>query len=235
MKAPTTLSVFVTSAAALVLLVAAVQPAHATTIYSALTSSPPTIDGTVSAGEWTPAGFVALPHGAAFVQHDASRLYVLLDMLGDATADPNDGDHFWASFDVNLDTAISPNVDKNFACPIGTSSPLMMQMYLAPNTWTTLSACASVQAEGFGQTVIAPFPNHRFWEVSFSRDEIAPAGSTLAAMGIKTFSTNPSYNDMTPAAFSSNFSDLVQVVMLPEPATAVLVLLGLLMAGRRRR
>lgn len=77
-------------------------------IHATWTSSPPTIDGVFTPGEWsgpqivfeapTYPGTYVLPTYVYFV-NDRSNLYVMVDAVGDATNDPGDESLMWFNYD----------------------------------------------------------------------------------------------------------------------------------------
>jgi len=88
-------------------------------IDSAWTTSPPTIDGSMAAGEWSDAASAdlgAIP-GNVFpayllVKNDANYLYIAYDAVGDLTTDANDGAA--VSFDTGHDTIESLGAESEF-------------------------------------------------------------------------------------------------------------------------
>ena len=51
------------------------------------TTTIPTINGAVIAGEWNDAVQVGLPNGYLYLKNDATNLYVLMDITGDIAND----------------------------------------------------------------------------------------------------------------------------------------------------
>jgi len=88
-------------------------------IDSAYTAAPPTIDGTMAAGEWADAAAVdlgAIPGNMLpawlLVKNDGTYLYIAYDAVGDATADS--GDSASVSFDTDHDAASSFGAEDQF-------------------------------------------------------------------------------------------------------------------------
>jgi hypothetical protein len=145
-------------------------------ISAAWAPAPPSIDGIVGAGEWAAATTTPLTHGSMHTMNDGAFLYVLLDVVDDTSAQPPgsgvSGDWFAIPFDVDLNYAVTPNVDLAYAtCQDGRT--FVKTYYLSPTTFT---GCQEVTAPtagamGFGPTFNSATP-HRFWEFQFSFDEI---------------------------------------------------------------
>src|SRR5947208_2752942 len=93
-------------------LAAGTLAAPSTSITSTFATTPPNVDGTIDFGEWNLTNKVTFTNGLITVLNDNLRLYVLLDVTGDTGNDA--GDYFWLTFDVNRDSAITANVDKNY-------------------------------------------------------------------------------------------------------------------------
>ena len=181
-------------------------------------STTPTINGTVSAGEWTSATATALTHGQMRTMNDNSNLYVLLDITSDTVNDPvpsggADGDYFSLAFDRDLNHAVTPNIDFFYStCQDG--RPFVKAHYITAGSFTGCQDVepASVGARGFGATFNSATP-HRFWEFRLSLAELGvdpttwttSAGSTpRLRMNVGVHSANPSFdsaqpvNDQTP-------------------------------------
>ena len=126
-------------------------------LLSVFPEKPPVIDGIVSEGEWENAASKTLDHGKLHIQNDAANLYILVDLTADTTNDSPLlnapwGDFFWLSFDVDLNHMISTGVDVNFTTAAGTWD-LMIQDYVNPGQWTTLSGSASQLGVGFSPSL----------------------------------------------------------------------------------
>lgn len=212
-----------------------VAPASAVgpTVNATFAPNPPLIDGSVGFGEWGTENSLTFPHGFIAVRNDNIRLYLLIDVLGDTTSDPPLttspwGDFFWATFDVNRDSAITPNVDLNYAFIVGTYN-LRYQRYLGPSTWTGLQpSTRSSLAAGFGcffgdGTITFSFPftfsctNHRVWELAIDLAEIGAQAGGSTRMGFRAYSQNPSFDDSTPAGFASDFTNLIDITLAATP------------------
>ena len=82
----------------------------------------PTINGVVSAGEWTMGTATTLAHGQMRTMNDGSYLYILLDVVDDTGNDPVPtsasalkGDFFELLFDKDRNYALTPNVDFSYS------------------------------------------------------------------------------------------------------------------------
>jgi hypothetical protein len=183
---------------------------------SVFPSSPPKIDGVVSHEEWDDALKIPLEVGYIHVQNDASSLYLLIDVVADTHDDPSLvsapwGDYFWLAFDVNLNGAITPEVDMLFGCIPGTHT-LCKQYFLGPDVWTTVVSTYSQLGAGFGSSINSETP-HRIWEVAISLPEIESYPNGLVRMGLRAYSQNPAFTYDQPAGFSSNFANLTEVAL----------------------
>lgn len=178
---------------------------------------PPKVDGEVSLGEWDNATSIALTHGVMLVQNDASSLYLLVDLTGDTYDDPPLaelpwGDDFSLSFDVNIDGAITPDVDVNYTTYPGTYD-LGIQYWRGPRLVTDLEDTRSQLGAGFGPSINSEIP-HRIWEFAISLSEIEAVPNGLVRIGLRTRSQTPSFEDYEPAYFPSDFSNLIEIALV---------------------
>jgi hypothetical protein len=199
------------------------------TVTSSFTSTPPTLDGVISSGEWDMSNKLPFDNGFLSFRNDGIRLYVLIDVLYDLHADDlGSGDYFYLTFDTNQNGVIDPNVDMNYGVTVNEHN-LRYQYYLGANIWTGLQpSTRSARARGFGcfaadgSFSLASFKpiklnctKHRVWELAIDLDEIqAVAGETLK-MGVKVASATPAYINELPENFTEDFSDLISVVTAP--------------------
>ena len=200
-------------------------------IASSYTETPPNINGSVGFGEWEISNKIEFGHGFITVLNDTTRLYILVDVLDDTGNDTTSPkDYFWLTFDVNKDNAITPNVDLNYGTH-PTSGNMRYQYYLGPSSWSGLqSDFKSSKARGFGcffsdgSFTITLFPfsincsSHRVWEFGIDLLEIGAKAGDTVKMGLRVSSPNPSFTDDTPANFSSDFSNLIEVSLDSSPS-----------------
>jgi len=190
-------------------------PVSAVDSYSPYTTNPPTINGIISPSEWGDACMITLPHGYLFTKHDSNYLYILLDLVGDTVNDTVDDDYFWLSFDVNTDYSITSNVDVNYGTYPGTWD-LGKQYYLGPSSWTGLYATTSQLGAGFGSSPMSA-TSHRIWELAIDLTEVSASHGDLVRIGLKMHSDNPNFTDDVPTGFTSDFSDLVEILLRAPP------------------
>jgi len=195
-------------------------PVSAVDSYSPYTTNPPTIDGIISPSEWGDACMITLPHGYLFTKHDSNYLYILLDLVGDTLDDPPSntppyGDFFWLSFDVNTDSSITSNVDINYGTYPDTWD-LGKQYYLGPSSWTGLKSTTSQLGVGFGSSPMSA-TSHRIWELAIDLTEVSASHGDLVRIGLKMHSDNPNFTDDVPTGFTSDFSDLVEILLRAPP------------------
>jgi hypothetical protein len=181
---------------------------------SYLTSSPPTIDGTASDGEWDDAGSQAIDNGYLMAWHDDDYLYLLVDVTADTTADAlkdNDpwGDFFWLAFDVNADGAITAFVDISYSLSLA-SPTFGFQYFVAPGVWTALNESNSQVGTGFGSSPNSA-TSHRIWEFAIDRAEIGADSSRTAMAGLRIYSESPAIDDYIPEDYDTDFSDLIEI------------------------
>jgi hypothetical protein len=202
---------------------------QAISLASSFVSTPPNIDGQIGFNEWNLAVQAPFSHGFMSVENDAVRLYVLLDVTGDTTYEP-DKDYFWLTVDVNRNGAIDANTDLNYGLQPGTQN-LRYQYYIGPNTWTGLqSNTYSSRAQGFGCfwsdgsfKLASIFPlrfscsRHTVWELALDLAEIGATPSSHVKLGLRVASTTPAFTDDTPVNFSADFSDLIDVALTAPP------------------
>lgn len=191
-----------------------VKPPPFTSVFP---EAPPKIDGTATSSEWEGTPSLPLGHGRLHFQNDAANLYLLVDLTGDTQADPPLaydpwGDYFWLTFDVDLNSAITPNVDLDYNTYPGTHS-LGLQKYLAPGTWAGLSSTYSQLGAGFGPSPNSSSP-HRIWEFAISLAEIQAAPNELVRLGMRNYSQSPSFKDDLPGNFFNDFSNLIEIALV---------------------
>ena len=202
-------------------------------IVSTSTTLPPAIDGAAPPSEWSLATSFALAHGTLMAQHDSSNLYLLADLTADTGNDPLSGDWFWLTFDVDRNASITRNVDVNYGVVSSSPNYFQMQYYLGPGSWTGPHIPVSRGVRGFGPSLNSS-TSHRIWEYAIDLPEIAAHPGDTVRMGLRTRSAVPAFNDSLPAGFISDFTSLLEITLVPEPATFMLMALGGLVMMRRR-
>jgi len=193
-------------------------------------SSPPTIDGVISAGEWSGAQVTPLIHGQMRTMNDSSFLYLLLDVTDDTVNDPTHGsgpaDFFSLAFDVDQNFAVTPNVDLAYdACQ--DSRDFIKAYYLSANTFT---GCQNTNPATQGMPGFGPTPasgvSHRFWEfrLLFSEIGVDPSTWTTSSgevphvrVNVGTVSANPAFSSAQPD--SNLFPDFTNPLFQIDLAT----------------
>jgi hypothetical protein len=212
-------------------------------ITSAFTYWPPAIDGVVGWGEWDTTNKVEFDHGFMTVLNDWTRLYILVDVLGDATDDPrspgSSGDYFWLTFDTDEDGDITYD-DLSYRLEGGAYN-MVYRHYSAPGVlWPDPRYVVhggtdsdyheyirSSVAAGFGcflgDGTVLPYPprhaaclNHRVWEFGIDLDEIGAEAGELVKMGLRIVSETASFTEDVPPDFHTDFSDLIEVRLTAE-------------------
>ena len=192
---------------------------------STYTVNPPVLDGVIGWGEWNMANKLNFPHGFITVLNDDARLYILIDALNATTVDPTD--YFWVSFDVNGNSVINPNNDINYGL---VSRNIRYQYYTGPSSWTGAQPeTFSARGEGFSASFadgsiqfhffppFFTFSQHRVWELAIDLSEINAEPGDTVGMGVRVASAVNGFVDELPAGFASDFSNLIQVTLGPNP------------------
>ena len=175
--------------------------------------STPTIDGVVSPGEWSSAQSTPLAKGRLMTMNNAHYLYVLVDVTADtgnnvlAAGSPNTGDWFRLAFDIDLNHAVTPNVDLDYSgCNDGRA--FVKSYRLGPNSST---GCQNTDPDsigkiGFGPTLNSGVP-HRFWEMRLDLNELGmhpslwhffPFLNPRVRFNVTTHSEVPAFNVHQP-------------------------------------
>lgn len=189
-------------------------------------STPPVIDGVVTAGEWQDAGSVpiligGLPAGYILVRNDTSTLYMILDITSDNGNDPVPmQDSFRLTVDVKADKNIEPNVDVQYMM-LPFSTNLGLQYYLGPGSYTALTPAPNSQlGVGFSGSPILTSPSHRMWELAISFDEIGitpdiwtSGEAPIVRVGVRLISTNPNFSVAVPGNFETDFEHLMTIYL----------------------
>ncbi|MFA4957565.1 MAG: PEGA domain-containing protein [Candidatus Methanoperedens sp.] len=205
----------------LLLMLSSIPVGSASSTMSVFTATPPTIDGQVTGNEWDNAASIPLGHGSMLVKNDNSYLYLLVDLTGDTTNDPPGttqselGDFFSLDFDVNLDKAITSNVDLSYGSTWG-EYKLSKSYHLGPGVWTTISSTTSQLGVGFGPSMNS-VTSHRIWEFAISRQEIL--AQSIVRIGLRTYSQTPSFDDSLPPNFENDFSNLIEISLATTPTS----------------
>ena len=209
-------------------------PVKADSMLSLPTATPPVLDGVVSPGEWDDLS-AGLTFGRSVVlaQHDASWLYLLVDVVGDTHYDPPEGppdwgDFFWMAFDVDRDAEVTPNVDILYSN--SEVNAISLQYFLAPYTFGFMQDTTSRMGTGFGASMHSQTP-HLIRELALDLAELNGSPGDALRMGLRNYSLTPAFDEWSPAGFDGNFSALHEITLTPEPSSLVLLAL----AGLRLR
>jgi hypothetical protein len=192
-------------------------------VISTWATNPITIDGALTALEWTGAGQMPIPAGFLKVKNDANFLYVALDLVGDFGADAGTGDYYWFTVDVDANAAITPFRDLNYTLAPGAPNLSRRQYYLRSGAWTgLLNEVTDNQTHiGFGPTSSSPIP-HRVWELRIKLSELGvdlsnPVSPKVIRFGLRVASTNPPFTFNFPANFFNSFTNLHTIALALSP------------------
>ncbi len=193
--------------------------------------APPSIDGKLDYSEWNLANQIYFDNGFISATNDATRLYLLIDVLGEPVDNPDD--ILKLSFDIDNNHQVTANVDKIYQ--INPSNNLRYSFYTGP--WPSISGeqpvTLSSRAKGFGcdpddgtLSLVSSAPvktscsPHRIWELAIDLSELnaAPGGSVQAGMMIGAVS--PAFSNFIPANALSDFGKLITIHLAPAPASA---------------
>lgn len=120
-------------------------PVLAQPVISDHASAPITIDGVETQNEWDNAAKIALENGIIFVKNDDSKLYLLIDVVGDTYADylfsniPSINDFVNLVFDVNRDKLVTPDVDVSYLAYNKENIPLSIAYFTTPGSISAYS------------------------------------------------------------------------------------------------
>src|SRR5215510_10519976 len=192
-------------------------------VISTWATNPITINGVLTAPEWSGAGQMPIPAGFLKVKNDANFLYVALDLVGDLGADPGTGDYYWFTVDVDANAAITPHKDLNYSMLPGAPNLSRRQYYLGPGVWTgVLTEVTANQTHiGFGPTASSATP-HRVWELRIKLSELGvdmsdPASLKVVRFGLRVASTTPAFTFNFPANFYTDFTNLHTIALALSP------------------
>lgn len=202
-------------------------------------NTPPQIDGSINFGEWNLSNQLPFDNGFISVVNDGIRLYVLLDVTGETVNNPTNSDYFWVTFDVNKDSAITPNVDLNYGLDPRNGN-MRYSFYLKPAEWTGMQPnTLSSRGRGYGCfwadgsfSFISFFPlritcnQHRVWELAIDLSEIGATPGSNVRMGVRAESNSPSFTNEIPANFDVDFSNLINVSLAASPYFTLAPLAG---------
>ncbi|MCB9137793.1 MAG: Ig-like domain-containing protein [Caldilineaceae bacterium] len=182
--------------------------------------TPPQIDGELFFGEWDLSKQHAFENGFIVAHNDGLRLYILLDILADTGEDSADAalDAYTLTFDVDKNTAISPNVDLQYTLD---NTNLRYRYYEGPDRWGDIQTeTLSSRGHGFGCFIaddslqVRPeyvCNEHRVYELAIDLSEIKALPGDSVRMGLQTRSQTPALNESIPTGFTTDFSRLIQI------------------------
>jgi hypothetical protein len=202
-------------------------PAPSFTLSAAYADAPPNLDGNLRGGEWDYDKRVAFNQGFISARSDETRLYLLLDLLGDTEHDSAGLDNFWLSFDVWNNRQIDAGFDLNFR--LDGSGDFVLEEYTGPDSFAPRNSAnlRSAYGDGFGCFVndgtlsfalVGFIPKitctqHRVWEIAVDLATIVATPGGTVHLGIRAISQSPSFSDDVPPGFPSDFSELGAITL----------------------
>lgn len=218
-------------------------PALGQSVLSARLTTVPHIDGRLDLAEWPLfTTRVEGDHGFLSIGNDRTRLFLLIDVLSDRTADPrsgtSEGDWIEVFFDMDADGVVTPGVDRIYTLLPG-SYDWRIQEYASidgsrqpPNLQRTYSTVAAgfdcFSGDGTLVLYVPPLgpgcDEHRVWEVAIDLAEIGRDPSswipslTDLRLGVLVHSENPDFSEEIPAGFLSDFSRMLTIELASVPA-----------------
>lgn len=165
-------------------------------------STPPTLDGVVSQGEWPDSPQLNMTHARIFFMNDQKFLYLLAD-VPDSTGDviDNPATHTWGDgiavcVDVDRDGKKTLMVDFDYSWLMGQRTARSWPV--TDNGWTGgYTNTTSKIVWGFGPTPISSVP-HRFFEIKLNLTEIRANPSDRIRLAFWIQSITPSFIDAYP-------------------------------------
>lgn len=201
------------------------------TILSTWAVTPIQFTDTLNDSAWADPGQMTIPGGYLVAKNDGQFLYAALDLVDDTGNDAATEDYFWFTFDRNRDASITPNNDVNYGLYPGFPDKMGRQYYLSPGTWTGLvneisqSAC---------KVAFETSPNsgtaHRIWKLKFKLTDLSVSllpfwlSAPFTKFGIKVRSFTPSFDNYTPATFTTSFADLHTLYFSRKPSISAALL-----------
>jgi len=222
------------------------EPVFGQDLTSTLATRAPRIDGRLAFREWFffP-GRASFDHGFVAVANDATRLYVLVDVLGDDQADrrsgPLEGDWIEVFVDMNADGAITPDLDKVYTLLPG-SYDLRVQEFASSTgerhdpdpepTYSSVAAGFGCFAEDGTEVLYLPplapvCEQHRIWEIAIDFDEVGQDPSSWIPplhgmrMGVLVHSSRPSFSAQVPDGFLADFGRMFEIDLASVPPVIV--------------
>lgn len=219
--------------------------AHAQTSRATLTATAINaviIDGKIDSGEWATGGELSFAQGKIKVTRDMHRMFMLINVTGDTNNQTGTAEYASVSFDVDKNSAITPNVDIKFT--LNANGTLCKQKYIST---TTLSKCdTTTVAKSSGGSTFNCFVgdatrtvsikdysslcnSHRTYEFGFDLVEIGgmnSAGVTSSPrFGVEISSVTPQFKVSIPVALNNpreyTIADLANI-RLPGIGTGTL-------------
>lgn len=178
------------------------------------------VDGKIDSGEWASGGELSFAQGKIKVTRDMLRMYMLINVTGDTNSQVGTTEYASVSFDVDRNSAITPNVDIKFT--LYANGTLCKQKYIST---TTLSKCDTTTiAKSSGVSTFNCFVgdatrtvnikdyssrcnSHRTYEFGFDLVEIGGMSSTGAVssprFGVEISSITPQFKTSIPVALNN--------------------------------
>jgi hypothetical protein len=193
-------------------------PVLAQTVSSVPVSAPIVLDGVETANEWDNAAKIPLENGNIFVKNDDSKLYLLIDVVGDTSDDRFFSpvvdwarDYVNLVFDVNADELVTPNIDVSYQTYNEENIPLSIAYFTAPGSISAYSRTDSQVIGAFGSSTNSD-QQHRIWEFAIDRQEINEPDKPVR-MGLLV-NSYASTLDIRPPNYKNDFTNLIEIALV---------------------
>lgn len=178
------------------------------------------VDGKIDSGEWTSGGELPFAQGTIKVTRDMLRMYMLINVTGDTNNQTGATEYASVSFDVDKNSAITPNVDIKFT--LNANGILCKQKYISTTMFSKCDTTTVAKSSGGSafncfvgdatRTVnIKDYSSlcnaHRTYEFAFDLVEIGGMNSTGAVssprFGVEISSITPQFKLSIPVELNN--------------------------------
>lgn len=165
-----------------------------------------------------------LNQGWVYAVNDATSLFLLVDLVAD-TGDDSDpsgntaNDAIDIVFDIDRDGQITPGTDSSYFARAG-SGQVMRAMFQEKRRKPSLTKTGASAIAKFGPSRTSSVP-HRQWEIAIPLTELSTTPGSEVRLGIRTWSTNPQFDDINPPGQADDFTRLAAIGVASASAPPV--------------